>query len=276
MTISIQGQQGSFHHIVAEHQFGTDIVLLERDSFPEVFADVREGLADAGIVAIENSIIGPVASAKNYDLLRSKDLFIVGETFLKIGQQLIGLPDAEISDITEVHSQKEALDQCLDYFRKYPHWQLVPEKDTAGSVALVKTRGKKSMAAVASRRAASLHGMKILAPNIETNANNYTRFLTINKQPDYPADANKTSLVFQTANQPGSLVKALHVFSEAGINLSKIESRPILGQRWEYYFYADIEAGIGEVRVQESLEELKKFTQMCKVLGSYIQGEYVD
>lgn len=180
MPISIQGYQGSFHHIVARKLFGHSVEILERDSFPEVFEDVAQGKASHGIIAIENSLTGSIL--ENYDLLLKYDkIHIIDEIYLRISQHLISWPDNTLSDISTVHSHPVALKQCATFLHQHPQWKITEETDTAGSVKMLRDKKMKHGAAIASSLAAELYHMKILAPNIEMNKKNYTRFLVLSK-----------------------------------------------------------------------------------------------
>lgn len=270
--ISIQGQIGSYHHQVANNIFGDDIKLLPRATFKHVFEDVTNGRAEFGIVAIENSSVGSINEV--YDLLRQSDLYIVGEHYMRISHCLIGLPQAKLADITNIHSHPMAILQCEDYIEKnLPNADVHERHDTAESVEYIIGLGDKSQTAIASAEAAKLHGARVIARNIETDKHNYTRFLVLHTSNADSTDVNKTSIMIELADRPGSLYHALGCFEEEGINLSKIESRPILGKGWRYYFYIDFEAGMGEERTERALKALSRQGHELKILGSYQKGE---
>lgn len=271
MIVSIQGYRGSFHHIVAQNVFGKEIQLLERDTFREVFDDTLEKRVDFGIAALENSIAGSIH--ETYDLLLKKDVYMIGEFYLRIAQQLIAFPETKIEDITEVLSHPMAIRQCYDFLAKYPAWKVLEEPDTAGSVAKIKHEGRKNSAAIASNLAAEVYGMQIIAPDIETDKQNYTRFAILSDKKHFPTDADKTSLVCSVKHTPGSLAGLLNMIAGFGVNLSKIESRPIVGKAWEYYFYIDFEAGMEQEAGKKILENMKDHCDMVRVLGSYKKGE---
>ncbi|KXK26479.1 MAG: P-protein [candidate division WS6 bacterium OLB20] len=275
MKVSIQGNKGSYHDVAAHECFaGVDIDELERDTFKEVFADVSEGRAEAGVIAIENSIAGSIL--ENYDLLLKNDLHIRGEHYLRISHQLMALPGTTIDEITEVRSHPMAIKQCQNFLDRYPDWRIVEAPDTAGSAALIRRRMMDGTAAIASRRAAELYELDIIAENIETNEQNYTRFLVISKNDIYSPDADKTSIVFKAADKPGSLAAVLTVFADLGINLSKIESRPVVGRSFRYYFYTDFDAGLHEARTQKALREIDQHTSWLQILGSYRHGKLFE
>lgn len=271
MILSIQGYLGSFHHIIAQKLFGKDIRVLERDDFSDVFEDTAKGKAAYGIVAIENALTGSIL--ENYDLLLKNKLFIAGEGYLRIAQQLIVWPGTGLPDIRSVHSHPVALRQCRKFLDRHPGWKIVTESDTAGSVKMIRDKKMKNAAAIAGSVAAEIYDMRILAKNIETNKKNYTRFLILSKEAKPRGTADKTSLVFSVRNKPGSLVNVLQIFSDHKINLSKIESRPIIGKVWEYVFYADVEAGLEEKKMKDALGQVKRHVAWIRVLGSYEKGK---
>ncbi len=270
MKISIQGNKGSFHDLVARKLFGEEISLLERDSFKEVFADTAEKRSALGVIAIENSIAGSIL--ENYDNLLKYDLYVVGEAYQRISHQLMALPGTELNEIKMVMSHPMALKQCQDFLEQHPEWEVVEQPDTAGSAAKIRRENLDEAAAIASKLAAETYELDILAEDIETNKENYTRFLIISRTQDYPDAANKTSIVFAAEDKPGSLARVLGVFADIGINLTKIESRPIIGKSWNYYFYIDFEAGINDPKTQKVFELIKPYIEWSRVLGSYKKG----
>jgi prephenate dehydratase len=273
--ISIQGIKGSFHHIVADKLYGDKIKLLERDTFDEVFADVEESRADLAIAAIENSIAGSILA--NYDLLNKHNLHIVGEAYLRIKHNLMALPDTKLSDVSTVYSHPMAIKQCLEYLDKHAAMKRIQTEDTAGSAKMIRDKNLKNAAAIAGSLAAKIYGMKILASGIETNKQNFTRFMVISRTTNGISDQNKMSIVFQAAHKPGSLHNCLGVFAKRNMNLTKIQSRPIIGSKnWEYYFYVDVEDNDLLTKKDEVLDELQKYTSMQKVLGIYKSGEYLE
>lgn len=272
--VSIQGYRGSFHDIVARDKFPGELDLLERSDFEGVFEDVNSGLAEFGVVAIENSIVGSFLDT--YDLLFKYDLEIVGEVYLRIVLNLIALPDVKLKDVIEVYSHPRAIQQCLKFLEKHPAIKKIETDDTAGSVRMIKESGMRNAAAIASTLAAELYQAEILEKGIETDKKNYTRFLIISRDAKYSEKADKTSLVIRTEHRPGSLCECLKCFAGEGINLSKIESRPIVGKVWQYYFYLDVETGRYTPEGQRALKELNKAASMVKILGSYERGNYIE
>jgi prephenate dehydratase len=272
--ISIQGARGSFHDIVARKKFPGDSEIIESGTFHQVFEDIRDGRADYGVVAIENSIYG--SFRENYDLMLAHDAKIVGEVYLRIVLDLIAMPGVKIEDIGEVYTHPLAMTQSHAFLEKHPNMVRIESDDTAGSVRMIKEEGRHDAAAIASALAAEIHGMKILAKDVETKKENYTRFLIIAREIMYPEKADKTSLVIRADDLPGSLYGCLRCFADEGINLSKIESRPVLGRTWDYHFYLDFTRGLKELETRRALEKLKKVTTMLKVLGTYESSHVIE
>lgn len=272
MKVAIQGQKASFHDIAARRHFG-DIEPVCRDTFAEVFNSVKSGQADRGMVAIENSLYGSINDV--YDLLLQNGVVITGEVYLKISQCLIGFPGTSAKDIAEVHSHPVALAQCEDFINKQlPDAERFEHTDTAGSVADIKQWGDPARAAIASQAAAELHGMEVLAKDIETNKQNYTRFVTLSSGKANVAGANKTSMVLTTPadTKPGALYRALGCFDEQNINMLMLQSRPLIGRAWHYLFYIDIAAGMQDNRLKTALANLHEQNCQITILGSYKNG----
>lgn len=236
------------------------------ESFELVFAAVEDHAVDYGLIAIENSVAGSIHH--NYDLLLQHSLTIVGEHHLRVQHCLIALPGVALTQIRKVISHPQALAQCGNYLRSL-RVQTEVVYDTAGSVKMVKAQGDETLAAIASRRAAEVYGMNILAEGIEDDPANFTRFLAITHEPAPPGSDAKTSIVFTLRNTPGALFKALSVFALRDIDLTKIESRPLVGQPWEYQFYIDIAGSTAEATVTRALEHLGEYALTLRVLGSY-------
>jgi len=215
---------------------------------------------------VENSIEGTIG--QTYDLLFSTNLKIKGETILRINHCLIALPGTKIKSIKNVYSHPQALGQCRQFLEKLK-CNLIPTYDTAGSVKMLKEQGLRDSGAIASERAAKIYGMKILAKGIETNKNNFTRFFIISIKDSKYTGNDKTSLMFSTKHVPGALFKCLEGFAKNKINLTKIESRPIIGKPWEYNFFLDFEGHRSEKKVKEAIKLLRKNSNFVKILGSY-------
>jgi prephenate dehydratase len=269
--VAFQGERGAYSEAAAVNFFGEGVTPVPCRTFGEVFLAVEEKRADCGIIPIENSLAGSIH--RNYDLLLRHDLFIVGETQLQISHHLIALPEVELADIRRVLSHPQALGQCENSLsRLLPGVELVATYDTAGSVQMLKESGARDAAAIASRRAAEIYGMSILVEGLEDNPENYTRFLILEREQLYPIGPSKTSIVFSMYNVPGALFKALSVFALRDVDLTKIESRPMQGKRWEYLFYIDFAGSLAEDRCANALDHLHEITTFFRVLGSYPRG----
>jgi prephenate dehydratase len=268
--VAIQGDQASFHDIAASQFFGGQSGRVFCDTFTDTIQAIVDKRADYALCAIENSLYGSINEV--YDLILANKLYIFGEVYLRIEQCLIGLPEAQLSDISEIYSHPVALAQCEEYLdNTLPQAERLEYHDTAAAVEKISQLLNPQFAAIASRQAAKLYGMQILAESIETNKANYTRFIALStSQPDTPVQPNKTSIVLRTTHTPGALYNALGCFAKRGINLSKIQSRPIIGKAWHYMFYADVSAGAQDENYQQAIQELQ--AQDCKVivLGSYL------
>jgi prephenate dehydratase len=271
---AIQGYEGSFHQEAARQFFGKNVEVICCDSFREVVkiaANSKE--SDGGIMAIENSIAGSILP--NYNLLQKSNLQIIGEVYLHIRQNLMVNRGVSLDDIKEVHSHTMALQQCYDFLDKYK-WKLVETEDTALSAKHVHQYKSKHIAAIASKLAAELFDLEIIAPNIHTIKNNYTRFLIL--QPAVNEikieDANKASLNFHTDHSKGSLAKVLTKIAEGGINLSKLQSFPIPGTDFQYSFHADMEFDSID-RFEDVIRQIKPLTAEIKIYGVYKNGKKV-
>jgi prephenate dehydratase len=196
-------------------------------------------------------------------------LWVVGEHYLRVSHCLIARPGATIADIKTVMSHPQALAQCAGYLKSLPGVKVEPVYDTAGSVKIIRNQDDPSLAAIASIQAARIFGMQVLAEHIEDNQANFTRFLIVSKEPVHPVDNAKTSIVFTLKNEPGSLYNAMSEFATRGIDLCKIESRPLVGTPWDYLFYIDMTGSTENQPVKEALTSLEKFAPMLRVLGSY-------
>ena len=269
--VSIQGYEGSFHQAAAQHFFGKNIEIIPCATFREVIKKATaKNEADAAVMAIENSIAGSILP--NYTLLQNSNLVIVGEVYLKIKQNLLVNKGVKLEDIREVHSHQMALLQCIEYLEKY-NWKLVETEDTALSAKHIHQHKNKHAAAVASKLAAELYNLDVIAPGIETAKNNYTRFLILQKVGtiDIIEGANKASVNFHTDHSKGSLAKVLNVIAAAGINLSKLQSFPIPGSNFKYAFHADLEFKTLHV-FNETIRKIKKLTESVKIYGVYKNG----
>ena len=269
MKVAIQGIAGSFHHEAAEKLLGADIEPLHCNTFQEVFAAVKDGQAERGVVAVENSLHGSINAV--YRLLARKDVWVSGEVILHIQQYLIGAPGAKNqSAIKKVLSQAPALAQCELWLEAHlPEAHLEETHDTAESVRYVLEQADTSQAAIAGNRAADLYGGTILAGPINDDQHNYTRFFLLQDSKQHVPGADKTSIILETGHQPGALYRALGAFADAGINLSKLDSHPIAGDQQHYAFYIDFEAGLDTQLEHQILDTLRDQGCTVMVLGSY-------
>jgi prephenate dehydratase len=273
IKVSIQGYEGSFHQVAARQFFGSEVEVLPCDTFKEVIklaSSKKE--SDGAVMAIENSIAGSILA--NYNLLQKSNLKIIGEVYLHIRQNLMVNPGVMLEDIREVHSHTMALQQCYDFLDKHK-WKLVETDDTALSAKHVHQHKSKHIAAIASKLAADLYQLDIIAPNIQTMKNNYTRFLVLQRQDatTVVADANKASVNFHTDHSRGSLARVLTKIAEGGINLSKLQSFPIPGSDFKYSFHADMEFE-NTNQFENIIEQLKPITEEIKIYGVYKRGEW--
>ena len=270
--IAIQGFEGSFHQAAARKFFGNDVEVICCSTFRDVVKIANDrSLSDGGLMAIENSIAGSILP--NYNLLLKSDLKIIGEIYLQIDQNLLVNPGVSLDDIREVHSHPMALLQCADFLEKY-NWKLIETEDTALSAQHVHEHKSKHIAAIAGELAAELFQLNMIAPNIHTQKNNYTRFWALqNAELVREIDgANKASIIFETDHSKGSLAKVLAKISDGDVNLSKLQSMPIPGSDWKYAFHADCE--FTDIQhLDYVLESIKPFTAAVKVYGVYKNGK---
>ena len=268
--IAFQGEPGAYSELAAYEYFGDQISTLPCPAFEDVFAAVANGQATHGLLPIENSLAGSIH--RNYDLLLESSLQIVGEYHLRVSHCLMALPGATLEELRQVYSHPQALAQCQGRLRQMG-LKPVAAADTAGSARLVSQRGERSIAALASKRAATVYGLEILQEGMEDNPANYTRFLAVtppgDETPPERTGDFKTSIVFNLRNEPGALFKALSVFALRDIDLTKIESRPIQGRPWEYMFYIDFTGHAQTTTGQRALDHLAELAPFLRVLGSY-------
>lgn len=269
--VSIQGYEGSFHQVAAQQFFGKEVEVLPCATFREVVKiALNKKESDGGVMAIENSIAGSILP--NYNLLQKSNLKIIGEVYLLIKQNLLVNPGVKLEDIREVHSHTMALQQCYDFLDKHK-WKLVETDDTALSAKHVHQHKSKHIAAIASKLAAELFQLEVIAPNIHTLKNNYTRFLILQRQDAAKpvGDANKASVNFHTDHSRGSLARVLTKIAEGGINLSKLQSFPIPGSDFKYSFHADMEFDT-ITQFETVIDQIKPITEEIKIYGVYKRG----
>lgn len=269
--IAIQGTKGSNHHQVALEYFGEDIDLVECMSFDGMVDRLLQGKADKGVMAIENSIAGSIIP--NYALVYHNNLHIIGEHYLNIHHNLMVLNGQQITDITEVHSHPMALLQCMEFLKKYPHIKLVEDVDTAETARRIRDGRIKGIAAIAPAMAATLYDLEIIAPEIQTIKNNATRFIVIKTQnKELPREEiNKASLRFITDHKRGSLATVLNVMSDCNLNLTKIQSLPIIDVPWKYAFFVDVTFDDYQ-QFDKAKSLLKIMSEDFRVLGEYINA----
>lgn len=273
VKVAFQGEPGAFSENALLRYFPDNVRSVPLKEFRDVFDSVLAGKSHYGIIPIENTLTGSIH--QNYDLLlQYPDIRIVGEKTIRIIHNLIGLPEADLKDIQRIYSHPQGLSQCAGFLDKHPNWEKIPFYDTAGSVAFVAREGKRENAGIAGLDAARVYKMKVLKEGIETNSQNYTRFVIIAREELAQAErqigsANRASLVFSTANTPGSLFRVLQVLAERKINMVKLESRPIAGKPWEEMFYVDVDIPQGKSVFQKALEELSEVTETLRTLGLY-------
>ena len=266
MKIAYQGEPGAFSE-AASRRIDRDAQLVPCRSFEEVFDSVDAGPAGYGVLPIENSIGGSIH--RNYDLLLERTLPIVGEVELPVVHHLLALPGATLEGLRRVYSHPQGLAQCERFLRTLTNVEIVATYDTAGSAKMVADGKLADTAAIASARAGEIFGLSALASSIQDFDDNITRFLVIGRRPLRNAIADKTTIVFTIPNEPGALFKALSVFALRGVDLTKLESRPIPGRPWEYLFYADLNAARDELSCGRALSHLAEFAPMLRTLGSY-------
>ena len=270
--VAIQGVKGCFHEQAAR-QFYQDhghIVpeIVECATFNGLYRSMDLGEADAAVMAIENTVSGGLLP--NFELLRKYDRKIRGEVFLRIQQNLMALPGQTIEDIKEVRTHYMAINQTREFFKNYPWIRLVESEDTAKSAAEVAQLGLKGVGAVASELAAQLYGLEILAESIETYKQNFTRFLIFDDALEVDkTKVNKASMCFTLSHTPGSLAHVLTILSFYGMNLTRIQSLPIPGQEWQYFFYVDIKFD-DHMRYEQALAAVRPLMEDLNILGEYI------
>ena len=270
--IAIQGYEGSFHQMAAQHFLGKNVQVIPCATFREVVKlTASKKDSDGGVMAIENSIAGSILP--NYNLLQRSNLVIVAEVYLQIKQNLLVNRGVKLEDVREVHSHPMAIQQCFDFLDKHS-WKLVETEDTALSAKQIHQHKSKHIAAIAGRLAADLFDLFVLAPNIHTLKNNYTRFLMLKRDDaaEEIKDADKASLTFHTDHSRGSLARVLTKIAEGEINLSKLQSFPIPDTDFKYSFHVDMEFQSTK-QFQKVIEEIKPLTEHLKIYGVYKKGE---
>lgn len=275
-TVAIQGIEGSYSYLASKQFFGSEkeIVFRKMKNFDDVVEAVEDGSTDYAVLPIENTTSGSINEV--YDALTNSNLNIIGEEIFQVKHCLLGLEDVPLNKIKKVYAHFQAARQCSKFLNSIPQAEVEFFEDTAKSVEKIKEEGNKEFAAIASKEAAEIFDVNILRENIANQAGNFTRFLICSKKPivvDERIPA-KTSLILATAQKPGSLVQALSVFKDYEVNMTKLESRPIIGNPWEEMFYLDFQGNIQSDKVKSLLDEVGKHTRYLKVLGCYPMKEF--
>ncbi len=273
LSVSFQGEKGAFSE-KALYRYFQDRNLIARgcSRFRDVFRDVVTGKSLFGIIPIENSLAGSIH--ENYDLLiQHPEVQIVGEKVLRVEHSLIGLPGTRIEELRKVYSHPQGLAQCESFLSKHENLEKVPYYDTAGSVAFVAREQNSTLGAIANIDAAKYYGLSVLKEGIETNPSNYTRFFVLARNgQETPEEATKASFIFSLPDKAGTLFDCIRIFAEEGLNMKKMESRPIIGKPWKYMFYVDVEVSRGEINnLQKGIERLSEETEDFRTLGIYSQ-----
>lgn len=269
--VAIQGIRASFHEEAAFVHFGENIQTIECNSFKQTFEALENGEADYVVMAIENSIAGSILP--NYSLMLSYNFPVVGEVYLPIQLHLMALPGVRFEDVKYVTSHPIAIRQCVDFFDEYPHLKIVESNDTAACAKRIRDEKLTDTVAIANTLAAKLYELDVLERRIESNKKNFTRFLILTHHENVEKkENNKASLCFQVSNQVGSLAKVLQIFAEQDINMSKIQSMPVLGKPSEYNFYVDVEWNNSR-QYDTAIRQVLKYTQNFNILGEYPRYE---
>lgn len=267
VRVVYQGVEGAYSHAATLQFFGMNVDAYHVERFEDAMREVRDGKADYAVLPIENSSAGAVID--NYDLLVQYENYIVAETFIAASHALLGTPDAELSDIRTVFSHPQALMQCSAYLGEHRDWKQISFENTAVSAKKVSADGDKTQAAVASEIAGRLYGLKVLKKAIQNNQGNTTRFIILSKEAVYRKDAGKVTISFELAHKSGTLYNILGNFIFNGVNMRKIESRPIPGRSWEYRFFIDIEGNLDDAGIRNALRGITEEAQNMRILGNY-------
>ncbi len=262
-----QGEPGAYSEMAAIDFFGKAVDSEGLVHFEDTFRQLQDGTADYAVLPIENSSTGAIRQV--YDLLAQYECYMVGETTVRVRHNLMVLPDAEMEDIKTVFSHEQGIFQCEQFLNEHPDWQRVPQADTAGSARLVAELADKTKAAICSSRAAEIYGLKIIEKEINTNTNNTTRFVVVSPKLELRDGRDKICLSFKTAHKAGALHEALTVFRIYGLNLVRLESRPIPEHNWEYMFFAEFTGDLTSPDMNSVVQAL-----MCTVTDIRIFGNF--
>lgn len=267
VVFGYQGVPGCYSYQTGLEYFGEGSGALSCRSFRDVFEALGSDKIQYGVLPIENSTSGSINEV--YDLLREFKFYIVGEKYLKVEHCLMAVEGAELSDVREVYSHRQGLIQCSRYLSEHPEWEQIPYFDTAGSAEYIAKEGLKSKACIAGQKASSVYGLKIISRNIQDNRNNSTRFVIISKEKLEPENADKISIVISLPHKPGTLYGIMKHFAEGNCNLMKLESRPLEGKAWEYFFYIDFIGSIADEATKAILRDIEKESAYFRLLGNY-------
>lgn len=265
--IVFQGLEGAYSQEAMEQFFGENCDSFHVDTWKDAMEAIRTGKADYAVLPIENSSAGIVS--ENYDLLVEYDNYIVGEQIIRINHALLGLADAQESDITKIYSHKQSLMQCSDFLEAHKEWEKFSLSNNAVAAKKVKEDGRVDQAAIASAKNAEIYGLKVLKNSIQNNKNNSTRFIVVTGKKIYTPQANRISICFEVNHESGALYHALSHFIYNGINMTNIQSRPLQNKNWEYRFFVDFDGMFEDYAVQNALRGLKEETISFKILGTY-------
>lgn len=269
-TVGFQGVPGSFSEEALIESFGTFTKAKNYSEFQDVFEALKNDEILYGVLPVENSSTGGISEV--YDLLRKYGLYIVGEKCIKVSHNLLGIKGSTLDEIKEVYSHPQAFEQSSTFFKAHMNLKQVPYYNTATSAKLVSDKNEVSIAAVASKKAAKLYNLEILSENINYNSSNYTRFIIIGKKLQITKNSDKISILITVPHKTGSLYNILSSFAENNLNMMKIESRPIEGTPWEYFFYIDFEGNLDDKKIQQALYIIEKNSSYFKLLGNYKQN----
>lgn len=262
-----QGEPGAYSEVAAVRFFGEDVGAKGLEQFEDVFLALKNGEADYGVLPIENSSTGAIRQI--FDLMTQYDCFVVGETTVAIQHCLMALPGASLDTIRSVYSHEQGLFQCERYLNQHPEWNQVPQADTAGSANMVAKSGDISKAAICSKRSADIYGLNILAENINSNTNNTTRFVVVSPRMELREGRDKVSTCFCVPHQSGSLHEILTIFAVHGLNMVRLESRPIQGKSWEYMFFLEFTGDVTADGMEGVFRELTQSAEQVRVLGNF-------
>lgn len=268
--IIFQGEEGAYSQQALLEFCGTKAKSFHVDTWRDAMEAIARGKADYAVLPIENSSAGIVS--ENFDLLVEYDNYIIGEQIIRTNHCLLGVKEAELSDITDVYSHPQALMQCSRFLEAHPEWEKHSKKNTAGSARKVKEENNRHKAAIAAGITAGIYDLKILAEGIENNTSNSTRFIIVTGRKVFQKNAGKISICFELPHKSGSLYGALSYFIYNNLNMNKIESRPIQGRTWEYRFFIDLDGNLADENVQRALRGLAEGTENLKILGNYTPG----